>query len=171
MAAPEETPRHPPQPDTQSPQTNASAGIPTSRGDCHAVQENWVGEWGRGLGDRGSRAHQHPKDSWAHPYPYSVNHGIVETRQAMLHALEGCICPPPALPPPASQVLPACQSSNRAPGPRCWEQESTWTLRLGNSQGSGDMGGHRCLCQRLGAGGPECPWEKGQEKGGPVSLL
>lgn len=143
MTAPEETPRQPPQPDTES--TNKcfsedsykQGWLPRSPGKL-----GW--EWGRGLGDRGSRAHQHPEDSWTHP-PYGVSHHIVGTRQAMLHAPEGCICPPPALPRPsipgASHLS---EFSNRAPGPRCWEQESTWRLRLGNSQGSGDMGGYRC---------------------------
>lgn len=48
------------------------------------------------------------------------------------------------------------------------KKDSTGRLVLKNSQGS--EVGHKCLCQKLGAGDPEClSWEKGRDKGGARS--
>lgn len=156
MTAPEKTPRHPPWPDRESTNKHLSE---------NSYIQGWLpcspGKLGWGVGQKDWETEEAGHVS-IQRIPGLTHHTLWEQGRpcSMLQKITYVHHLPS--PSSASQVLPTCQSSNRAPGPRCWEQESTWRKR----QGSGDMGGYRCPCQKLGAGGPECPWEMGQEKGG-----
>lgn len=65
--------------------------LPSSPGKlgCGAVQKGWDPEEAR-YGDT-------HRVTWAHSHPECEPH-IVRSVQALLRTLEGCMCPPPALP-------------------------------------------------------------------------